>query len=509
MQEVNEYERQRQLNIKRNQELLRELKLDSILKKERNNEVNPRRNKNLEKKKIRRDYSNLPRRNSSRLLGISAEPDNFKRKQGENDVKGFIEQKKRQRVAGDLKLRDIIEESYSWEVARKVIEKVALCKEEYIEKKESEEYIDKDLSKLKQKMESLELYKKWDPFYLKIVPERISCIVIHPSVEKKIVFAGDKIGNMGIWDMDGTRTDKVKNEDENGEIEGPLIHHYRLHSGLISAFKFNPFSLNTLYSSSYDGTVRAVHLDKELSTEIYVSEGENMNEPPSISALAVHPKGDTIYFTTLDGRFIIKDIHSRSASTYQLHDKKIGGMSIHPCAPYLICTSSLDRTMKIWDLRMISNSKPISHIGTYMSRLSISSAYWNSEGSIVATSYDDTITIFNNPNYKLWTNETKLENISPNCTIKHNNQSGRWVTILRAQWHENPSTGIQKFTIGNMQRHIDIYSSKGVYLARLGDPNKITAVPAVCQFHPTQDWVVGGSASGKIVAYLPPEEQSL
>ncbi|EMR08393.1 hypothetical protein PNEG_03230 [Pneumocystis murina B123] len=509
MQEINEYERQRELNIKRNKELLKELKLDSIFKKEPNNQVNLAKTRNLEKKNTKRkDYSNLPRRNSSRLLGISAESENFKRKQ-EADVKNIIEQKKRLRVPGDLKLSEIIEDSYDWDVAKKVIRNAVSYTGESIEKKESEEFLDKDVFKLKQKMESLELYKRWDPFYLKIVPERISCIIVHPSTTKKIVFAGDKIGNMGIWDMDGSKTHRIKNEDENSELEEPLIHHYRLHSGLISTFKFNPFSTNTLYSSSYDGTVRAVHLEKELSTEIYVSDGGNSNNPSSISALVVHPKGDRIYLTTIDGRFVMKDIRSRGASTYQLHDKKIGGLSIHPCAPYLICTSSLDRTMKIWDLRMISNSRPISHIGTYISRLSISSAYWNSEGSIVATSYDDTITIFDNPNYKLWTNDTKLNDMSPNCTIKHNNQSGRWVTILRAQWHENPSTCMQKFTIGNMQRHIDIYSNRGVCLARLGDPNKITAVPAVCQFHPTQDWVVGGSASGKIIAYLPPEEQCL
>ncbi|KAG4300816.1 hypothetical protein PCK1_002893 [Pneumocystis canis] len=109
-------------------------------------------------------------------------------------------------------------------------------------------------------------------------------------------------------------------------------------------------------------------------------------------------------------------------------------------------------------------------------------------------------------NYELWTTNTYLGDLSPTYTIKHNNQTGRWVTILRAQWHENPSTGVQKFTIGNMQRYIDIYSSKGVHLSSLGDSKKITFVPAVCQFHPTEDWLVGGSASGKVVAYLPPEK---
>ncbi|CCJ29206.1 unnamed protein product [Pneumocystis jirovecii] len=508
MQEINEYERQRQLNIKRNQELLKKLELGNILKKKINIEANSTKKRTSDKKKERKkDYSTFPRRNSSRLLGLSLKLDLINNKSEETNLKKETQQTKR--VHGDLKLSEIIEKSYDWEDAKKVIQDVTYCTLKSYEKNESTEIIDKDIAQLKQKMQSLELYKKWDPQHLKVVPERISSLTIHPNITKKIVFAGDKVGNMGIWDMDGSKTNKIKNEDEEEALEEPLIHHYKLHSGSISSLKFNPFSTNILYSSSYDGIVRALHLDKELSTEIYVQQNNSLNVMPLISALTVHPKGDQIYLTTTDGQFIMKDLNSQNVTSYQLHDKKIGGLSVHPSSPYLICTASLDRTMKIWDLRTINNSKKPIPLGVYTSRLSVSSAFWNSEGSIIATSYDDTVTIFDNPNYKLWNVNTSLDDLSPTYTIKHNNQTGRWVTILRAQWHENPSSGIQKFTIGNMQRYIDIYSSKGIYLSCLGDSEKITAVPAVCQFHPTQDWVVGGSASGKIVAYLPPEEQSL
>ncbi|KAG5518117.1 hypothetical protein PMAC_003303 [Pneumocystis sp. 'macacae'] len=509
MQEINEYERQRQLNIKRNQELLRQLELDNILKKETNIKNNSTKKKGSDRKKEKKDYSTFPRRSSSRLLGLSLKLNDVDNKPQEIDLKEKTQQTKRVRIHGDLKLSDIIGESYDWEKARELVQEITHSIHESYEKNESAEIVDKDISQLKQKMQSLKLYKKWDPKYLKVVPERISSISIHPSITKKIVFAGDKVGNMGIWDMDGSKTDTIKDDDQEETLEEPLIHHYKLHSGSISSLKFNPFSTNILYSSSYDGMVRALHLDKELSTEIYVQQSNSLNIIPLISALTVHPKGDQIYLTTTDGQFIIKDLNSQNVTSYQLHDKKIGGLSIHTSSPYLICTASLDRTMKIWDLRTINNSKKPIHLGIYTSRLSVSSAFWNSEGSIVATSYDDTVTIFDNPNYKLWNIDTKLDDLSPTYTIKHNNQTGRWVTILRAQWHENPSSGIQKFTIGNMQRYIDIYSSKGIYLSRLGNNEEITAVPAVCQFHPTQDWVVGGSASGKIVAYLPPEEQFL
>lgn len=68
---------------------------------------------------------------------------------------------------------------------------------------------------------------------------------------------------------------------------------------------------------------------------------------------------------------------------------------------------------------------------------------------------------------------------------------------LRAQWQLQPQDGIQRFCIGNMNRFVDIYTSKGEQLAQLGGDG-ITAVPAVAQFHPSNDWVAAGTASGKL-----------
>ncbi len=75
------------------------------------------------------------------------------------------------------------------------------------------------------------------------------------------------------------------------------------------------------------------------------------------------------------------------------------------------------------------------------------------------------------------------------------------MTILKPQWQERPSDGIQKFVIGNMNRFVDVFSSDGEQLAQLSGEG-ITAVPAVAQFHPTQDWVAGGTASGKLCLWM-------
>ena len=68
---------------------------------------------------------------------------------------------------------------------------------------------------------------------------------------------------------------------------------------------------------------------------------------------------------------------------------------------------------------------------------------------------------------------------------------------LRPQWQASPSDGVQRFVIGNMNRFVDVYAGSGEQLAQLGGDN-ITAVPAVAQFHPTNDWIAAGTASGKL-----------
>lgn len=72
---------------------------------------------------------------------------------------------------------------------------------------------------------------------------------------------------------------------------------------------------------------------------------------------------------------------------------------------------------------------------------------------------------------------------------------------LRAQWQLHPPDSVHRFCIGNMNRFVDIYNAKGEPLAQLGGDG-ITAVPAVAQFHPTEQWVAAGTASGKLCLWM-------
>lgn len=72
---------------------------------------------------------------------------------------------------------------------------------------------------------------------------------------------------------------------------------------------------------------------------------------------------------------------------------------------------------------------------------------------------------------------------------------------LKPQWQRLPQDNIQKLVIGNMNRFVDVYSANGTQLAQLGGGG-ITAVPAVAVFHPTNEWIAAGTASGKLCLWM-------
>lgn len=210
-----------------------------------------------------------------------------------------------------------------------------------------------------------------------------------------------------------------------------------------------------------------------------------------------------LYFSTLDGSVGRYDIRAPgSEEVWSLSESKIGGFSLHPLQPHLVATASLDRTLKIWDLRKISGKGDMRHpalIGEHASRLSVSHASWSAGGHVATSSYDDTVKIYDFSGASKWGAGQDIgeKAMEPARKIAHNNQTGRWVTILKPQWQHRPKDGIQKFVIGNMNRFVDVFAADGSQLAQLGGDG-ITAVPAVAHFHPTMDWVAGGNGSGKL-----------
>ncbi|KAM5341860.1 hypothetical protein ACJ41O_014891 [Fusarium nematophilum] len=446
-----------------------------------------------------------PTRQSSRLAGLEADDKTLKRKlEVEAEVAADQAKAKKLRVNGDLNLGDIAVEGKKWLAGvdgLKGLVRGAQPGVRTFTEDDVKETTDQELKGLRSRMGDLTLYEQWAPNDIKITPQRAYALGFHPTESKAIIFAGDKEGAMGVFDASQTAPE-VDDDDEDAAIPDPVISAFKTHSRTITSFVFSSHESNSVYSSSYDSSIRKLDLEKQQSVQLWAPADSDEDLPISALDMA-DSEPNILYFSTLDGGVGRYDMRtSDDAEIWTLSQQKIGGFSIHPLQPHLLATASLDRTLKIWDLRKISGKGDLRHpalLGEHDSRLSVSHASWSAGGHLATSSYDDTIKIYDFSDASSWKagHDIGSNAMEPAHQVRHNNQTGRWVTILKPQWQKRPNDGIQKFVIGNMNRFVDVFASDGSQLAQLGGDG-ISAVPAVAHFHPTLDWVAGATASGKL-----------
>lgn len=443
--ELSEYERKRQENIAKTQALLRNLEMEAAeaglgpaSKAKVSTSSKPKAKKPAPKKIKQEEIA--PRRTSSRLKGIEADSETAKRK-AEDEYVALKEadRAKRQRVSDAFNFSDIVVAGKDWNKSGNFLTVAAANPyERTFDIEDVKETTDKELGALRERMSGLQLWEDFEPNEIKITPERIYSMGMHPTTEKPLVFAGDKLGNLGICDASQKVVEVKQEDDEDADNEGPTITTLKPHTRTIHTFQFSPHDSNALYSASYDSTVRKLDLAKGVAVEVYAP--ADANEEAPLSGLEISKDSPhMLYFSTLDGHFGMYDMRTPSEKAagleiFQLSEKKIGGFSLHPQQPHLVATASLDRTLKIWDLRKINGKgdwRLPALVGEHESRLSVSHAAWNSAGQVATASYDDTIKIHDFSNSGDWKTGTSLTDaeMKPSVVVPHNNQTGRWVTM--------------------------------------------------------------------------------
>ena len=171
--QLSEYELQRQANIAERDALLKQLALDAAstglapkpISKPSTNANRSHRRKSAVKKIVEEVG---PRRTSSRLAGLTADSEVAKRK-AEDEYVAVQEaaRAKRQRVSGDLDLKDIVVAGKQWDKSENflvdVITRGGKPYERTFGDREVKETSDKELRALREKMSGLELYDGFEP----------------------------------------------------------------------------------------------------------------------------------------------------------------------------------------------------------------------------------------------------------------------------------------------------------------------------------------------------------
>ncbi|CAG8519205.1 5385_t:CDS:2 [Acaulospora morrowiae] len=480
---LNAYERQRLENIRRNEEILRQLNIPELITKKTTPKSKPK-----PKQKFPKKEPSLPTRKSLRIQGFKADGPEAKRKAEEETKNVKVTTEKRVRKEGDLDLGSVRSEDMSLDDTKHFLGVLMdLTKFKTGNEPEGIKNEDIDYSTVvggEQGLRSVRsVYKKlimglrWPS--VSVTPERIYCMAVHPATDKILVAAGDKVGSLGFWDV----KDKVKSEYDNDDDE-PRTYMFEAHTKTIISTKYLPIDSNQLFTCSYDGSIRYMDLNKAKFMEALVSRDQ-------LSCIDFHPSSKVMYFSTNEGKFGIKDLREpiETYRGYTLHDKKIGCVSVNPIKPELLVTSSLEKSLRLWDVRNLKDQD--THIQEIPFRYSVTSAYWSPNGDqVVSTSFDDTVRVFDLDGRKL-----KLR-----LTVPHDNQTGRWVTMLRATWNPNPNVH-PHFIIGNMRKSADIISGvNGELIWNMRD-KQLTTIPAVNAFHPTLNFIASGNASGKMFSW--------
>ena len=398
---VSDYEAQRQEKIRQNQQLLQQLQLDAqqagigAKAKPKPSSTTAQKRKRTAVQKVKQEV-NEPRRTSARLQGIVADSEVARQKE-EAQTEAFYEQQriKRQRVSEDINLVDAVVNGRTWNRAGNWLTSVGPAQpgERTFSAQDVKDTSDKELRALRERMSNLQLWEGAEPNRIKITPERIYSLGFHPTTDKALVFAGDKLGNLGLFDSSQTTPERVKQEaddaDEDGDVDDevePAITTFKIHTRTISAFQFNPHDENSLLSASYDSSIRSLDLQKGKAVEVYAPADRSADEPLSGVEIS-RSEPNLLHFTTLDGRLGIHDLPTPQdeVTMYQLSEKKIGGFSLHPAQPHILATASLDRTLKIWDLRKISgkgSNRLPTMVGEHTSSLSVSHAAFNAQARL-------------------------------------------------------------------------------------------------------------------------------
>lgn len=320
----------------------------------------------------------------------------------------------------------------------------------------------------------------------KIVPERIFSIAVHPSTERLLVMAGDKYGKLGFFEPD------LANEEECVTV-------LSVHSRPITSISIDPLQPQRLFTAAYDSVVRL--LDVATRQSVAVWDADEDEHGAVTSGSFDHHRGQ-VWCGHETGMVSIIDAKARAVkpSHHALHSGKIRSVMVCPTDSNMVATASHDCTVRLWDVRKMPG-KAGAKSGELMEwrhGKGVNFASWApiSGSHIVSTSTDDTLRVLSGFSDGGKKPEEKV--------IKHDNQTGRWLTPFRAVHDPKCDSA---FMVGAMlqPRQIEVFSSaSGNRIKKLTHDN-FSTITSLNAAHPILNVIAGGNSSGKVFVWREPK----
>lgn len=161
----------------------------------------------------------------------------------------------------------------------------------------------------------------------KVTKSRITSTLIHPSVSKTLVIAGDKEGYVGIWTPDliqNNHNESVEEDGDNSSNDKNQVFLYKPHSSNVCSFYVPLSHPDQLWSVSYDSTIRYTDIEQQSFIQSYQIDSDGY----VTDAFFVPPANDNdrfneIFVCTSSGDVQMVDIRtSNSQWSSNIYDGK-------------------------------------------------------------------------------------------------------------------------------------------------------------------------------------------
>ncbi|XP_055030128.2 DNA damage-binding protein 2 isoform X1 [Misgurnus anguillicaudatus] len=303
---------------------------------------------------------------------------------------------------------------------------------------------------------------------------RVTCLDWHPT-HPTTVAVGSKGGDIILWDYDA--------QNKRTFIQGKGA------GDTIGEMKFCPTDVSKVYVASGDGTI-SVQSFEGLPSQI-------LSRTPDCG----HDHHDLCYWyccvdvsvsrqmlVTGDnaGRLLLLGLDGHSILNEKLHTGKVTHAEFSPRCDWLLATSSVDATVKLWDLRNIKDKN--SYLTKMPHEKPVNSAYFNPTDStkLLTTDQMNQIRIYCSYDWS-----------KPDQIITHPHRQFQHLTSIKATWHPIYDLVVagrypDDRVLVNDKRTIDFYdANSGRLVHQLRDPNT-HGIISLNKFSPTGDVLASG-----------------
>uniref|UniRef100_A0A673N2A9 DNA damage-binding protein 2 n=2 Tax=Sinocyclocheilus rhinocerous TaxID=307959 RepID=A0A673N2A9_9TELE len=296
---------------------------------------------------------------------------------------------------------------------------------------------------------------------------RVTCLEWHPT-HPTTVAVGSKGGDIILWDYD------MLNKRTFIQGMGP--------GDAISGMKFNQFNTNQLFTSSIWGATTL----RDFSGSVVQVFAKTNSWDYWYCCLDVSVSRQMLVTGDNTGRLLLLGLDGHEIFKEKLHKAKVTHAEFNPRCDWLMATSSVDATVKLWDLRNIKDKS--SYIAELPHEKPVNSVYFNPTDStkLLTTDQRNQLRVYCSYDWS-----------KPYQIIIHPHRQFQHLTPIKATWHPMYDLIVagrypDDQVLVNDKRTIDIYdANSGGIVHQLRDPNA-AGIISLNKFSPAGDVLASG-----------------